>query len=30
MDGFGKLTVSAILASLWLAFSLACRPREIE
>jgi hypothetical protein len=30
MDGFVNLTVSTILASLWLAFALACRPREIR
>jgi hypothetical protein len=30
MDGFVNVTVSTILASLWLAFAFACRRREIQ
>jgi hypothetical protein len=30
MDGFVNLNVSTILASLWLAFVLACRRREVQ
>jgi hypothetical protein len=30
MDDFVNLTVSTILASLWLAFALASEPREVQ